>query len=128
MEDIKKKYKDKINDLSNELIVNLCNIDGRIERVEFGIPVDVTEYKFIHREQELFSITDDKLSYTIKVYNYDHYKKDYIELRVIKNNLSVEKVLQIMENKYEDQESYSDAIIKINNMINLLTSNIDIED
>lgn len=124
MEDIKKNYENKINDLCNELVVCLCKIDGRIEKVESDVP----EYKFIRGEQELFSIAKDKISYYIKVYNYDHYKKDYIILGVIQDNLNVERVLQIMKNKYEDQESYSDAITKINNMINLLTSNIDIDD
>ena len=129
MEDIKKNYENKIKDLCNELVVCLCKIDGKVEKVLLDDRESITEHTFICGKQELFSITNDILSYYIKVYDYNHYKKDYIELIVMKDNHpNVERVLQIMENKYEDQESYSDAITKINNMIYLLTSNIDVDD
>ena len=128
MKEVKKNYENKINDLCNEFTRIMSKIDGKVERVLLHDQESITEHIFIYGKQELFSITNDILSYHIKVYDYNHYKKDYIELIVMKDNPNVERVLQIMGNKYEDQKSYSDRITKINNMINLLTSIIDIED
>lgn len=128
MKEVKKNYENKINDLCNELTRIMSKIDGKVERVLLHDQESITEHIFIYGKQELFSITNDILSYHIKVYDYNHYKKDSIDLIVMKDNPNVERVLQIMENKYEDQKSYSDGITKINNMINLLTSIIDVDD
>lgn len=128
MKDVKKNYENRINNLCDEFTRIMSKIDGKVERVLLHDQESITEHIFIYGKQELFSITNDILSYYIKVYDYNHYKKDYIGLIIMKDNPNVERVLQIMENKYEDQKSYSDGITKINNMINLLTSIIDIED
>ena len=119
MEDMKKLYESKINDLSNELTACICKLEGTIKKVPFTTP-PVVKYLFIYKGKALFSITNNNEWYKIKVW--DNYSNGFRLLKVPKDNLDIAEVYKIMERKYNEQQQYGDIIEPINSMINLLVS------
>lgn len=118
MEDMKKLYESKINDLSNELVLCMCKLEGKIKKVDFTT-TRMTKYLFIHEYRELsFSITSSENWYKVKVCDNDN----CIILKVEKDNLDIMNVYNIMERKYEEQGEYGKSIEPINKMIAMLTS------
>lgn len=116
MEDMKKLYENKVELLSNELISCLCKLDGDIEKIGAGT---IVGYKFIHEEQEVFSIFYyDKYKYKIRVC--DKYTDGCIFLNVEPNNSNIAEVYKIMERKYNEQQEYSSLIEPVNDMLKIL--------
>ena len=118
MEDMKKLYESKINDLSDELVLCMCKLEGKIEKIDFT-STRMVKYVFHPKYQELFfAITKSENWYKIKVCDNDN----CIILKVEKDNLDITNVYNIMKRKYEEQGEYGKLIDPIHNMIAMLTS------
>lgn len=120
MKNYKKDYKEKVDDLITELVLNLTSIEGEIIKGYKDNDLNII-YKFKKRYKDFFKVeVVVGLSVIVTVYKN---KDESLAVLLRYGDKNVKEFLNILEDKYESQD-LKPVIKNIDDMIEVLALNL----